>query len=129
MAFVTPQVAEVLMLDLILNKAAQEELVLKLFSNNITPGEADTAASYTECSGSGYAAISLAHGSFTVTAGNPTTFSYPQQTFTLSGALTAYGYFVVGATSGIVYFAEAFGSAYVIGSGGGTIKVSLAGSM
>ena len=76
------------------------------------------------------ASKALAHASFTVTAANPTTFTYPQQTFTLTGALTAYGYFVVGTTSGILYWSEVFtGGPYVIPSGGGTIQVTLNGSM
>jgi hypothetical protein len=130
MAFNTPQSGEVQMLNLILNKATQEELTLKLFSSNTTPGEADTAATYTECSGSGYAAIPLAHASFTVTAGNPSTFAYSQQTFTLTGSLTAYGYMIVGTTSNTLYFSEVFGGGpYVIPAGGGTIKVTLNGSM
>jgi hypothetical protein len=129
MAFTTPQEGEVQMLNLILNKAAGEELNLRLFSNNVSPGETDTIATYTICSGSGYADINLAHASFTVTGANPSTFAYPQQTFTLSGALTAWGYVVQGATSSKVYFAENFGSAFTIPSGGGTIKVTINGTM
>jgi hypothetical protein len=130
MAFNLPQVGEAQLLNLMLNKVTQEELTLKLFSNNVTPGEADVAGTYTECSGSGYAAKPLAHASFTVTGGNPSTFAYPAQTFTLSGALTAYGYFLVGTTSGTLYLSEVFtGGPYVIPAGGGTIQVTLNGSM
>lgn len=130
MSFVVPQASKATLFNLILNKAAQEELKLKLYSNNVTPGNGDTAATYTECSGSSYAAIALAHASFTVTPGSPTTFAYPAQTFTLTAALTAYGYFVVGATSGLLYFSELFtGGPYVIPAGGGTIQVTLNGQM
>jgi hypothetical protein len=118
------------MFNLILNKATPEQLKIKLFSNNVVPANADTAATYTECSGSGYAAITLTAASFTVTPGSPTTFTYPQQTFTLTGALTAYGYFVVGATSGLLYWSEQFtGAPYSIPAGGGTIQVTLNGQM
>lgn len=130
MSFNVPQAGKVQILSTMLNKAVPEELTLKLFSNNVTPGATDIATTYTECSGSGYASIPLAHASFTVTAGSPTTFAYPQQTYTLTGALTAYGYYLVGATSGILYLSEVFtGGPYVIPSGGGTIKVTLNGSM
>jgi hypothetical protein len=119
------------MLSLVLNKTSVENLTLKLYSNNITPDKSQTAASFTECSGSGYASIALTPASWTVTAGTgagttATSAAYPQQTFTLTGALTAYGYFLVGATSGKCYFAELFsGAPYVIPAGGGTVKVTL----
>ena len=45
---------------------ASKTLTLKLFCNNITPGDTDTTATYTEASGGGYAAVSLTNGSWTV---------------------------------------------------------------
>ncbi len=118
------------MLSMLLNKVAVENLTLKLYSNNITPDKSQTAASFTECSGNGYAAISLAGADWTVTQGTgagatPTSAACAQKTFTLSGALTAYGYYLVGATSGKCYFAELFsGGPFVLPAGGGTIKVT-----
>ena len=127
MPLVVPNSAEQDMLEAFLNKTAPENLVLKLFTNNVTPGETDTAGTYTEASGSGYASIALTAASWTVTPGAPTQAAYPQQTFTFSGALgNVYGYFIVGATSGKIKFAERFTSApYNIANVGDQIKVSL----
>lgn len=130
MAFVVANDGDNQMIQVILNKATPENLTLKLFSNNVTPDKGFTTASLTECSGSGYAAITLAPADWTVTEGTgagvtPTTAACAQKTFTLTGSLTAYGYYLVGATSGKLYLAELFsGAPYVIPSGGGTIKVT-----
>lgn len=130
MAFIVANDGDAQMLNTILNKATPENLTLKLFTNNVTPDKSYTSTSLTEATGSGYAAITLAAASWTVTEGTgngttATTASYTQQTFTLTGALTAYGYYMVGATSGKLYFAEVFsGGPYTIPSGGGTIKIT-----
>ena len=49
MTLVVPNVGEVRALEHILD----ESLTLKLYSNNITPSETDTASTYTEVSGGG----------------------------------------------------------------------------
>lgn len=118
------------MLSVLLNKASAENLTLKLYTNNVTPDKSQTASSFTECTASGYAAVNLAAASWTVTQGTgagttATTASYPQQTFTLTGSATVYGYYLVGGTSAKCYFAELFtGGPYSIPSGGGTISVT-----
>jgi hypothetical protein len=80
--------------------AGGNNLTLKLFTNDVTPLDTDTAATYTEASGGGYAAKTLTNGSWTI-AGDPKTASYAEQTFTFTGALsggaTVYGYYVVDA--------------------------------
>lgn len=134
MSFVVPNEGEAQMLNVLFQKSAPENLTLKLFSNNITPAETDTATTYTECTGSNYAAIALAASDFTITAGTGapgnTTFAGAKKTFTLNGALTAYGYYIIGATSGKVYFAEKFSDGpYILPSGGGTIDVTPGGNL
>lgn len=134
MALVLPDAGEAKMLKVALGVDAQEDLLLKLFTNNVTPAEADTAVTYTELTAGaapGYAAKTLTKTSWVVTAGAGVTTAgaakadYAQQTFTLTGGpATVYGYFVVGATSGILYWAESFGSAFNIPAGGGTINVT-----
>lgn len=52
MALLVPNNGEGDMLSFIVNKSTPENLVLRLFTNNITPAETDTAATYTEASGS-----------------------------------------------------------------------------
>jgi hypothetical protein len=130
MAFVVTNDGDNQMILAVLNKVTPELLTLKLFANNVTPDKSYTTASFTECSGNGYASIGLTAANWTVTEGTgagttPTTAAQPQQTFTLTGALTAYGYYLVGATSGKCYLAELFsGAPWVIPSGGGTIKIT-----
>src|SRR3990167_1635806 len=77
-------------------------LTLKLFTSNTTPADTDTAATYTEATGGGYAAKTLTNGSWTITIGNdPSDAVYAQQTWTftgqLSGGASIYGYYVVDA--------------------------------
>ncbi|MEM3038623.1 MAG: hypothetical protein QXE45_04430, partial [Thermoplasmata archaeon] len=95
MALVVPNVAEVDLLQVWLNRA----LVLKLFSNNVVPAEGDTISTYIEVSGGGYAAKNLVFANWVITPGDPTIASYPDQDFAFTGATnppgTIYGYYVV----------------------------------
>jgi len=90
-----PNVGEVFALQ----KYTLDTLTLKLYSNNKTPAEGDTAADYTEISGGGYAAKALASGSWVITGGDPSVASYAAQDFNFTGVTNApaviYGYFVV----------------------------------
>lgn len=126
MALLVPNAAEDLVLQAIVNKTAAQTLVLKLYTNNVTPAEGDTEASYAEAGGSGYAAVTLTAASWTVTPGAPTAAEYPQVTFTFSGALgNVYGYFVVQTTSGKLMWAERFpGAPFNVQADGDQIKVT-----
>lgn len=90
------------------------DLIYRLFATNVTPAETDTAGSYTEATGGGYASKTLTGASWTVTNGAPTSATYAQQDWTFSGALTTngtvYGYYVTRATDGDLVLAEAFTS-------------------
>lgn len=93
-----------------------ENLTLKLFSNNVTPAEGDTAATYTEVTGGGYASKTLALGSWTIVAGDPTTGTYAAQDFAFTGATTGpgtiYGYYLVDG-SNVLRGSERFGASVV----------------
>lgn len=106
-----PNGGEADLLELRANKRAPEDLVLKLFTNNITPAETDTAATYTEATFTGYAAKNLLAADGAVVEGAPSELSYPLQQFDSTDATNnevIYGYFVVGATSGRLAWAERF---------------------
>jgi hypothetical protein len=126
MALLIPDEGEVKMLSLILDGATAENLTLKLYTNNKTPAEADTPAAYTVASGFGYADKTLTNGSWTVTPGDPSVALYAQQTWTFTGALgDVYGYYVVGAVSGVLYWAERFTTApFDIQNNGDEIRVT-----
>jgi hypothetical protein len=131
MSFFVANDGDKLIAQYITNNATPENLKIKVFVNNVTPDKSFTAASLTECSASGYAAITTSAGSFTITEGTgagttPTTIAYPQQTFALTAGATCYGYYVIGATSTKLYLAELFtGGPYVIPSGGGNVLVTV----
>lgn len=126
MTLLVPNNGEARMLKAIVNHTAPENPVLKLYTNNITPAETDTAGTYTEASGFGYAAITLTGASWTITEGAPSDASYAQQTFTFTGNLgNVYGYFIVQATSGIVLWSERFSDGpYSISNNGDQIKIT-----
>jgi len=111
-----------------LNFEAAQNMVLKLYSNNQTPGKTDTEANYTEATFTGYSAVTLTGGSWTVTSANPAVASYAQQTFTSSANQSTqniYGYFVIQTTSGKLMWAERFSDAPVpITNNGDNIKIT-----
>lgn len=125
MALLAPNEGEVQMLGIAINNVANENLLLKLYKNNITPSEGDTASTYTEVTAAGYSAKTLTKGSWSIAnVAGVTTATYAEQSFDMTAATDCYGYYVVGATSGNVFWAESFGSNYAIPSGGGSIKIT-----
>lgn len=110
------------------NKSAPENLVLRLFINNVTPAETDTAASYTEAAFTGYGALTLTGANWTVTEGAPSQAAYAQQVFTSSAGsqnVSCYGYYMTRATSGRISLAERFvDGPYTIVNNGDQIKIT-----
>lgn len=120
-----PDVGENLALEMIVNKTAPQNLLLKLYSNNITPSDTDTAGTYTESTFTGYAAITLTGASWGTASGG--SIAYAQQTFTCSGAGSqdCYGYFVVQASSGTLLYSErGTGVPFTITTIGDNVKVT-----
>ena len=127
MSLLCPDVGEVLLLKYALNHTVATNVKLHLYTNDYTPVEGSTISNFTECTASGYAAITLTGSSFTVsTAAGVTTAEYAQQTFTLTGASTDYGYYITDNAGTQVLWAERFSDApHSIPSGGGTEKVTV----
>lgn len=129
-ALLVPDVGEVKLLEAALGKTAAENLTLKLFASNTTPAEGDTAGTYTEASGGGYSAKTLTTTTWgnASTSSGTTSASYAEQTWTFTGALTTnptiYGYFLVGATSGTLYWAERAAATFEPATSGDTYKVT-----
>jgi hypothetical protein len=111
------------------NNASTQNLTLRLYSNNYTPVEASTYASFTEATFTGYSAAALTAGSWTITAADPSTAAYPQVTFTSTAGSqnqNIYGYYVTRATGPEVVFAELFTDGpYNIANNGDAIKITL----
>lgn len=115
MALLVPNVGENIALSYLVGKTTTvRDLIYRLFATNVTPAETDTAGSYTEATGGGYASKTLTGASWTVTNGAPTSAAYAQQDWTFTGPLTTngtvYGYYVTRATDGDLVLAEAFTS-------------------
>lgn len=89
-------------LDTLFGALSVRNLTLRLFTNDITPGNADTEASYTEAdTGWTYAAKTLTRGSWSITGGSGSTksyCSYAEQSFTFAGYTGSddyvYGYYI-----------------------------------
>jgi hypothetical protein len=85
-----------------------DNLTLKLFCNNVNPADGDTAATYTEATGGGYAAKPLSMANFAVsTALGIAQAAYAQQIFAFTGPLTTngtiYGWYLVDADGTLIY--------------------------
>lgn len=108
MALVLPDCGEVACLDVLLSTASPEAQTLKLYTNNFDIVEGTIASGLTEAAGSGYAAKSLARATWNAASTNAGTTSktYPAQVFSFTGAITIVGYYIVGATSGTLYWGE-----------------------
>lgn len=127
MPLVVGNSGEAIALSYLLSKQTSvEPLVLKLYSNNITPAETDTAATYTEMSGFGYNSVTLTGANWTLTPGEPTVAAYPQVTWTFTGAAgNAYGYYLVRLTTGDLVYSERFSDGpYAMANSGDQIKVT-----
>jgi hypothetical protein len=108
MTLVYPNAGEVLMLENALKNTTPEALMLKAYSNNYDPIAGSIASNFTECSGAGYAAKSLTRAGWSAgVGGTPSSITYgTPQVWAWTGAITVVGYFVVGAVSGTIYWAE-----------------------
>lgn len=108
MTLVIPNVGEANMLDNSLKAAAPEALILKCYSNNYDPINSSIHTNFTECSGGGYGSKTLTRAGWnSAVGGSPSSSTYgTAQVFSFTGAVTVVGYYLVGATSGLIYWAE-----------------------
>lgn len=106
-AMVFPDSGENIALEALTNKTAPQNLVLKLFKNNVTPDENSTAATFQEATFPGYAPITLAGADWASAAGGSIQTS-AQKSWTCSGASIddIYGYFIVQEVSGTLVCAK-----------------------
>ena len=102
-----PDVGEKIALEAFVNKTAPQDLILRLYQNNITPSDTDVAATFTECTFAGYASILLTGASWGVYVAGAVANSERQFIRSSSGVLQAvYGYYLTQQTSGILAWAE-----------------------
>lgn len=126
MALLVPTVGSNVILEIIVNKTAAQNLVAKLYKNNITPADTDTAGTYTEATFGGYAAITLTGVSWGTASAESIAYG-SQQTWTCNAVATddIYGYYIIQTTSGILMWAERDASApFEVRNSGDAIKLT-----
>ena len=107
-----------------LKVSTSQNQILHLYSNDPTISDLTVLEDLTELSGSGYSSININGASWTVNPTN-TTASYADQTFSFTGAIVAYGYFVTN-TDGDLLWCERFTAApFSIPISGGQIAIAL----
>lgn len=108
-----PNTIEVEVLTAMLTPA----LTLRLYGNDKTPADGDTAAAYTEITGGNYTNRPLTFASWNISAGTPSQASNIGQTWLFNGPVnppnTIYGYFVTRNSDGKLMWAERFPAANV----------------
>ncbi len=105
MSLLVPNEGEVEIGEIIVNKKAPTTWTLRLFKDDHTPTDGDTAASFTEADFPGYSAIQLLGANWSSTPGAPTLMQYAQQIFTLSQNITTmniYGYYCTNANNKVM---------------------------
>ena len=104
------------------------DIELRLFSNDVTPAETDTVATYTEATFTGYSAITLTGASWSVVAGAPSVATYAEQQFTSTADgqnQSVYGYYMTRNGGTRIVLAERFSNGpYTIANNGDWIKVT-----
>ena len=113
MSLVLTQAGELKLLERMLS-AYTEDISLHLFSNNTAPTNTSTAAQFTESAFTGYTAATLGTWATATTVNGVGSKSCSAgSTFqnTSTTAATVWGYYLTGATSSVVYWAEQFASA------------------
>lgn len=135
--FVVSNEGEKLLLEAALGKVAAGNLKLKLFTNNVTPGHADTVATYTEMGAvQGYSEKTLTTSTWNaasagtgtgVANSNKASITYPQQIFSFDGtggAVTVYGFFITDSAGTTLLGAERFSTAKSVANNGDAIKIT-----
>ena len=104
---------------------APEDFTLEIFKNDYTPVDTSTGSDFTAATFTGYSAATLTRGSFsgpTTNAQGKAELTYTEQQWDASSDETVYGYWVRGATSGTVIWAERFSGARPL-TNGDTIRI------
>lgn len=122
MALVVPNVGELELIDWMINvSSVPENLTLKLFANDYTPVATSVDTDFTEASFTGYTSKTLTRGSWGTASTNGSgeaEIEYGSaQTWNATSSETIYGYFVVGATSGTLIYAERFDTSRPLSNG------------
>jgi hypothetical protein len=106
-----PRSSDVLMLQHALNVEPAEDLEVRLFVNNMRPGDGDARALYVEADFEGYTPHRLAAQLWRFTSGQLAMAVYDELTWRCARTREpqpVYGYFVVGSRTRLLRWAERF---------------------
>lgn len=102
--------------------SVDENYILKLFQNNVTPDQTFVPGSLTEANFTNYAAKTLTRATWnaavTVSSKAQSSYGSAAQSWTCGASgNTVYGYWIEGATSSVCLWAERFAVSRVLASG------------
>lgn len=101
--------------------------LLRLFTNNVTPGKSSVLSDFTETTTSGYAPYTMSGSSWTTTSsGGVNSAVYSEHTFSFTTGATIYGYYVttIEAIPKLLWVERFSTAPYTLPSGGGEIAIS-----
>ena len=121
MALIVPDAGELeLLTKLLINTTDTENYLLRLYKNSYSPSGSTVIGDFTEADFTTYAEKTLARGDWASpsTVANKAESSVTAQSWTCGASgNTVYGYYVVGATSGVCLWAEEFASPRILANG------------
>ena len=128
MALLVPNVGEVRLLRYIIGNASPTSLQLHLYTNNRTPDEADTEASYTTAVAIGYGVATLSPSSWSVGTDSGTSSALYNSgiTFTFGTAASTqnvFGYYVSDNLGNLLWSERFPGAPFALPSSGGEIAI------
>jgi hypothetical protein len=109
MTYILPSEGRRSILNASFRVGTPENLLLKLYSNDYDVALASSSADFVEVVGGGYSAqvLDRSHWGPAVTVNDVSTITYdPAVTFVFTNAIKVVGYYVVGATTGTLWWAE-----------------------
>jgi len=131
MALVVPNEAEVTLLEKMLNQNQTANLLLRLYNNNLTPNALTSYTDITECTTTGYAAITITNSNWAVATpvgANYAEAGYAEQNFTFSAggsATLVYGYYVTDTSNNLMWLERFTNAPFTVPPAGGTIGIIL----
>lgn len=125
MSLIATNEAEILLLQIIVNMVDNDDLVLHLYTADVTPTDATLQSSLTEATAAGYSAVTLVGSSWTTTqVGGLTTAEYDETSFTFTTNVDVYGYYVTSTSDDIVWVERFSGAPFSFPDTGGTLMIT-----
>jgi hypothetical protein len=131
MALVVPNEGEVSLLQKMLNQNQTSTLLLKLFSNNLTPSYNTTLSDIIEVTTTGYVPATVTNSNWTVSTPSATTYAqagYAEQAFTFSAAAFqtyVYGYYVTDTLGNLLWLERFTNAPFTVPTAGGNVGIIL----